>query len=402
MKLQYNGQGAALFSLTLRTTLLTVLTLGIYRFWARTRVRRYLWSSISFEQANLEYTGNGLEKLLGYLIALVVLAIYLGLFQLLLTFWGYSLFDTAQTAQDGLIQIGLLYLTGLLLLPLIFYAQYRARRYILSRTRWRGIRFGLDAGAWGYAGVGLLNSLITALSLGLLYPRQKFNLEKYRIDRMSFGDQRFHQGGRWTMLIRPALWYYIGWVLSVLCAFNLVLNFDPQMFSDDADSEQLIGFFISYFLFLFSGLLLLLGWVIFNISAWRVMADHKTLADMRFSSQLKTAKIIKHTIIGNFLAFLIAFTITIIIGSIIIGILYALGMAIEVTGIVASIPSYLAFFLLYFAFAARWVTHPILQEYVGSLELENADQLETIIQRAADDQIQADGFADALDVGAGF
>ena len=58
--------------------------------------------------------------------------------------------------MDVVTQLGATYVTGLAVLPLIFFAQYRARRYMLSRTRWRGLRFAMDAAAVGYAWRALL------------------------------------------------------------------------------------------------------------------------------------------------------------------------------------------------------------------------------------------------------
>ena len=46
LPVSYAGRGMPLFFLALKTGFLTVLTLGIYRFWARTRIRRYFWSAI--------------------------------------------------------------------------------------------------------------------------------------------------------------------------------------------------------------------------------------------------------------------------------------------------------------------------------------------------------------------
>ena len=125
----YAGRAAPLFGLALKTLFLTVITLGIYRFWMKARMRRYYWSAIQPGGAPLEYTGTGLEKLLGFLIAVVFLAIYLGLFNLALSFIGLSFFEGNPFALN---------LSFLAAIPLIFFAQYRARRYILSRTTWRG------------------------------------------------------------------------------------------------------------------------------------------------------------------------------------------------------------------------------------------------------------------------
>jgi uncharacterized membrane protein YjgN (DUF898 family) len=40
------SENSKLFWLVTWTGALTIVTLGIYRFWARTRLRRYIWSSI--------------------------------------------------------------------------------------------------------------------------------------------------------------------------------------------------------------------------------------------------------------------------------------------------------------------------------------------------------------------
>jgi len=57
-----------------------------------------------------------------------------------LDFIGYSLLGEVisgpnPSMDDVVIHIGLTYVAGLAILPLIFFAQYRARRYIMSRTR---------------------------------------------------------------------------------------------------------------------------------------------------------------------------------------------------------------------------------------------------------------------------
>jgi len=85
------SEKSKLFWLALWTGALTIVTFGIYRFWARTRLRRYIWSSIKPGGDSFEYTGTGLEKFLGFLIALVVIMVYSGILQVVLDFIGYSL-----------------------------------------------------------------------------------------------------------------------------------------------------------------------------------------------------------------------------------------------------------------------------------------------------------------------
>ena len=95
-------------------------------------------------------------------------------------------------------------------MPLIFFAQYRARRYKLARSRWRGVRFGAEKGAWGYALRAMGHWLLTILTLGLMLPRQTFWLEKYKTDRSWYGDGRFVQEGRWSALYGAMKHLFIG------------------------------------------------------------------------------------------------------------------------------------------------------------------------------------------------
>jgi uncharacterized membrane protein YjgN (DUF898 family) len=70
----YNGRAGELAPIVLTNGLLTLITVGFYRFWGKTRLRRYLWSHVSFLGDRLEYSGRGLELFLGFLVILVILA----------------------------------------------------------------------------------------------------------------------------------------------------------------------------------------------------------------------------------------------------------------------------------------------------------------------------------------
>ncbi len=67
--------------LIMRGALLELVTLGFYRFWLATDMRRHFWSHTSVEGDAPEYTGTAKELLIGFLIALAILApIYLAYF----------------------------------------------------------------------------------------------------------------------------------------------------------------------------------------------------------------------------------------------------------------------------------------------------------------------------------
>src|ERR1700750_292720 len=60
---------------------LELVTVGFYRFWLATDIRRHLWSHTSVDGDAAEYTGRGRELLIGFLFALAILVpIYLAYF----------------------------------------------------------------------------------------------------------------------------------------------------------------------------------------------------------------------------------------------------------------------------------------------------------------------------------
>ena len=71
--LEYDGRIGELYGIFVVNLLLTIITIGIYRFWAITRWRRYFWSHMTFQDERFEYTGRGGELFLGLLMAFGIL-----------------------------------------------------------------------------------------------------------------------------------------------------------------------------------------------------------------------------------------------------------------------------------------------------------------------------------------
>lgn len=70
---EFSGRRWPLFKLMVKNAIFQILTLGIYRFWAKTWVRRYFWSNTRIQGQPLEYTGLPSELFIGFLIVLAVL-----------------------------------------------------------------------------------------------------------------------------------------------------------------------------------------------------------------------------------------------------------------------------------------------------------------------------------------
>ncbi len=166
----------------LKGGILSLLTLTIYRFWMKTAQRRLIWRETRLDGDGFEYTGTPLELLIGSMIAIVILAVWFGFANL-----GLSYLQLAAWQNFDLS----IFLFPVILSPLVAFAVYRARRYKLLRTKWRGIRFAMDGSAVRYAGHWVLWTVVQILSLGLLTPHKKMALERVMTNHMLYGDARF-------------------------------------------------------------------------------------------------------------------------------------------------------------------------------------------------------------------
>src|SRR3954465_15142501 len=78
---RFRGEPRPFWRLLAHGAVLLMLTLGIYRFWLTTDIRRFLWSNTELAGESFEYTGTARELLLGFLIAIAVLVpLYMALF----------------------------------------------------------------------------------------------------------------------------------------------------------------------------------------------------------------------------------------------------------------------------------------------------------------------------------
>jgi uncharacterized membrane protein YjgN (DUF898 family) len=161
--------------LMLRGAVLLMLTLGIYRFWLVTDMRRFLWGNTEIGGDSLEYTGTAFEILVGFLIAIALLVpIYSAFF--------IAALDLGTLGRlSGIVAFLLLAFLGQ-------FAIYRARRYRLTRTVYRGIRFRQTGSAWRYAVCALFWWGMIILTLGLAYPWAQARLERFKMDNTFYGD----------------------------------------------------------------------------------------------------------------------------------------------------------------------------------------------------------------------
>lgn len=194
-RLSFHGKGGELFGIYLINIFLSLVTLGIYYFWGKVKIRNYLFSHTEFWQERFVYRGTGKELLVGFLKALVLFFIPL-----------YALNAAPALLETGLVfqavATGLTYGIVMVFVPL---AMVGARRYRLSRTSWRGIRFSFRGEAWGFIKIFGLGSILSTITLGLYFPFFDAKRYNFMVSQSYFGNRKFGFDGMGKDLFRPFL-----------------------------------------------------------------------------------------------------------------------------------------------------------------------------------------------------
>ena len=193
----FMGSGSAFFALVIKNMLLSLLTFGLYLPWAKTARRQYMWQNIEIAGHRLRYHGTGKELFVGY--AKVVL--------------GYLIFVATPIGATKLlgkpVGITVQVLLSLALAVLIPFAIWGSRRYLLSRTTWRGIRFRLGDGtgreAKRFAKTMVLGYLLTIVTLGLYGPIWTNRMHTIVTNSTALGTQPFSYRGEDKVVFKMAL-----------------------------------------------------------------------------------------------------------------------------------------------------------------------------------------------------
>jgi uncharacterized membrane protein YjgN (DUF898 family) len=203
----FRGSGATLFGIHIVNALLILATLGIYYFWAKVRVRKYLWSESEFEGDRFAYHGTGRELITGFAKALLFFIVPVTLLNTL-----PQLFDA-----PPVVAVATRTLVSILAAVFIPVAIVGARRYRLSRTSWRGIRFSLRASTREFVGLWVRGWLLSSLTLGLYYPSFVTNQHRFLTTHTWFGSQRFAFEGRG----RDLMGVWLGTIVLFVPTFGL-------------------------------------------------------------------------------------------------------------------------------------------------------------------------------------
>ncbi len=253
-------------------TLLTMITLGIYRFWYKTALRRYYWRNTRLAGDGFEYTGTGRELFVGFLIALaIVLPIYL-LVTLVGLFGGQILGPT------------LAGIAGALIMPAVVQIlTYRARRYRLTRTRYRGVQFHQSGSGTAYLLRTVWWLILTVFTLGIAFPFFRQALERYKIENTWFGSAQGSFDSAAGPLMGAWMTFWVAGLVSIV-----VLGGLPAM-GYGGGTGLLIAISIASLLFIAA---LPFLWLRYRVHEFRTFTAGTRFGTIGFSSNLVTGSVV--------------------------------------------------------------------------------------------------------------
>lgn len=210
----YDGKTCTIYKIVIGNFFLCLITLWIYRPWAKTRIRRYIYSRFTFMGERFQYTGTGGELFVGscqVFGSLFAAFFVLEILRIGLIIWAQG---GLQEETPQAIAIGLVFtiITYSAFLYLTFFGQFAGKRYRFSRTKWRGIRGAITGKANDYALYGIRLFLLNLVTLWLIAPRNHLKLRKKLVDNMHFGQQRCTFNPDPRSLYRV---HYITWALAI-------------------------------------------------------------------------------------------------------------------------------------------------------------------------------------------
>jgi uncharacterized membrane protein YjgN (DUF898 family) len=363
------------------------LTFGIYRFWGKTHLRRLLWQSIRIGDDRLTYHGTVKELFIGFLIAVVVLIVVLGGIGT-----GLGVLAVAAPIWAPVAELA----NFVLLYSFWQFARYRLWRYRLSRTSFRTIRFFQKGSAFKYAGLVLLWTSITLLTVGWAFPKLRAVQLDYRFNNMSFGATDFSYRGKTSDL------YGIYWPLIVvgmlLSGIGGVLYFQYDFFGafETQEGSNVIVNPTAFWTFFSASAVCYLGvglyYFVCRINELKYLLGKLGFGDANFTTSLSVGKI-TGVLVRALLMIIFALAVTVAVFQL------GAGGTLGGFGIILVIAALLVFVSIdiFFFF---YVYVPLLKVMCDTTKIDNPRIFEEVAAGSFDAPKYGEGFADALDVGA--
>ena len=199
LRLRFHGNGSSLFGIFVINVLLTLLTLGIYYFWGKAKIRRYMHSQTELHNSRFSNHTTGGELCIGWIKAIIIIVTIVLISEIPSFFWEDMTHEW----------ITMLAFYGLLLFVFLPVAIVGSLRFRLSRTSYQGIRFSFRGNVKTFFKIYYIGLLKTIFTLGLYYPYFETEIRQFLTNGIRFGTGHFEFAGTG----RALFWHF---VLAVL------------------------------------------------------------------------------------------------------------------------------------------------------------------------------------------
>jgi uncharacterized membrane protein YjgN (DUF898 family) len=367
-----------------RGALLELVTVGFYRFWLGTDIRRHLWRSTSVDGDALEYTGLPKELLFGALLALAIFGpIYLV----------YFLIGLEAERMKAFASVPF----GLFFYLFAQFALFRARRYRMTRTVWRGVRFWMTGSGWNYALRSGVWMLLVIVTLGLALPWRDASLERFKMRNSHYGDLQGRFAGTGWEFFRQGWWLWlIAIALAVLPIVEVKLARTPSPST---------AFVVPW--------IMLVGapffYAAFKAIQWRWWVSGIRFGEVSFTSQIRPRELfgLYWKVVGWLLLILVLMIAA--ITSVLISAAYldtgAGNLQQKVAAaaqhwpiLIALIGSYVLAALMAGAVTRIYLIHDLMARIASSTMVHNIAAAENVAARGAAANAVGEGLADSLDI----
>ena len=399
---RFTGPEKDYWRIVVRGAILLMVTLGLYRFWLATDIRRFLWANTEIDGESLEYSGTALELLQGFLFAIaLILPVYTAFTITVLDLGAFGNFISTSAV--------------LLLAFMSQYGIYLARRYRLTRTVFRGLRFHQTGNAIHYAICAVWWWGWTVLTLGFAYPFTRAALERFKMRNTWYGDlQGRFVGSGWHLFIRGFLMWLAVLIPMLATALALLAINWPAAMAALRGGGDVIGRiekaspgFLGQIGFAVMAFAVTLALVALLLPAFHAMVMRWWIAGIRFGeisavSHLRTRDVYFAYLrfIGFMIAFIVVLLIGVFVGLIVLGAFFQDGaMLTEFVTVAMMVGTYVVFMLGLITLYNATVTLSVWRLTANSIELSDARPIGYV--KAAGDASSplGEGIADVLNLG---
>lgn len=185
----FRGNGSEYFTIMIVNWLLTLITLGFYYPWAKAKKLRYMYGQTSLNNERFHFAGTGKEMFQGFIKVIIfyiaVMAIYITLLTII---------------ENPVMAVLFIYLAIFAIVP---FAIHGSLRYKMSRTSYRGIRFGYRGDRNELVKSFYKWAFLTLITLGIYGAWLEMKVRSYTHKNIRYGNIEFSNncnGGDWFIL----------------------------------------------------------------------------------------------------------------------------------------------------------------------------------------------------------